>query len=111
MPAPPTRQQVQATFYGLVNMSANALARWLETDESLKVGFRRPGETESVGHAAGRHIVRILQSSPDDLDHEDIALMRKATGFIKRLRAQEPENTVTSRWRYALMNWGYDPLI
>ena len=36
--------------------------------------------------------------------------MRKAVGFIRRHRAQEPENMVTSRWRYSLMNWGHDPL-
>jgi hypothetical protein len=31
-------------------------------------------------------------------------------GFIRRHLAQRPENEVTSRWRYSLMNWGHDPL-
>ena len=30
--------------------------------------------------------------------------------FKRRHRAQAPENQVTSRWRYSLMNWGHDPL-
>ena len=36
--------------------------------------------------------------------------MRKVVGFVRRHTAREPVNTVTSRWRYALMNWGHDPL-
>ena len=36
--------------------------------------------------------------------------MRKVVGYVRRHRAQEPANIVTSRWRYALMNWGHDPL-
>jgi len=29
---------------------------------------------------------------------------------VARHKAQRPENIVTSRWRYSLMNWGHDPL-
>ena len=36
--------------------------------------------------------------------------MRRVVGFVRRHRAQEPANLVTSRWRYSLMNWGCDPL-
>ncbi len=34
------------------------------------------------------------------------------TGYVKRQLAQEPasEEIEDSRWRYSLMNWGYDPL-
>jgi hypothetical protein len=41
---------------------------------------------------------------------DDYVHMRKVIGFIKRHLAQRPENVVTSRWRYSLMNWGHDPL-
>jgi hypothetical protein len=36
--------------------------------------------------------------------------MRKVVGYVARHKAQRPENMVTSRWRYSLMNWGHDPL-
>jgi len=104
------RARVRADFAASVNMEAEELADWLETAESHSVGFRRPGESESVGHKAGRRIVGILGLSRFELEDEDYRLMRKAVGFIRRHRAQEPANMVTSRWRYALMNWGHDPL-
>ena len=40
---------------------------------------------------------------------EDYAHMRKVVGFVRRHKAQRPENIYTSRWRYSLMNWGHDP--
>ena len=43
-------------------------------------------------------------------DDADYAHMRQVVGFVRRHRAQEPANPVTSRWRYSLMNWGHDPL-
>lgn len=44
------------------------------------------------------------------MDEADYRLMRQAAGVICRHRAKQPANIVTSRWRYSLMNWGYDPL-
>jgi hypothetical protein len=102
--------RIYRAFGDAVNMDAAELEAWLETAESRRVGWTRPGESESVGHAAGRHIVRILRMPEAALGPEDYRLMRKAVGFIRRHRAQEPVNIVTSRWRYSLMNWGYDPL-
>ena len=102
--------RIYRSFRAAVNMEAAELEAWLDTAESRRVGFTRPGESESVGHAAGRHIVRILRTAEPAFGAEDYQLMRKAIGFIRRHRAQEPENIVTSRWRYSLMNWGFDPL-
>ena len=99
--------KIAADFAAAVNMDADALEAWLETPESRRVGFK-PDGGESVGHASGRRIVRILRSGP--AGDEDYAHMRKAVGFVRRHRAQEPVNMVTSRWRYSLMNWGHDPL-
>jgi hypothetical protein len=90
-------------------MSAGDLEDWLKTEDSRRVGFKRDGD-ESVGHASGRRIVGILRKRKAELGDEDYAHMRKTIGFIRRHRAQEPENIVTSRWRYSLMNWGHDPL-
>jgi hypothetical protein len=109
MPAP-DRQTIAAAFARAVNMKAAELETWLETDESRSVGFRREGAAESVGHASGRRIVAILRTPEPERTEEDWAHMRKVVGFVRRHRAQEPSNPVTSRWRYALMNWGCDPL-
>jgi hypothetical protein len=102
--------RIYRDFADAVNMEAAELEAWLETAESRRVGLTRPGTSESVGHAAGRHIVRILRTAEPGLEPEDYRLMRKTVGFIRRHRAQEPANIVISRWRYSLMNWAYDPL-
>jgi hypothetical protein len=102
--------RIYSAFGDAVNMDAAELEDWLTTAESQRVGFTRSGENEAVGHAAGRHIVRILRTAEPALAPEDFQLMRKAVGFIRRHRAQEPDNIATSRWRYSLMNWGFDPL-
>ncbi|MGZ2412222.1 uncharacterized protein DUF3140 [Sphingomonas sp. F9_3S_D5_B_2] len=101
--------QVRAAFHTCVNMSAPELQEWLDTDDSRRVGQKKTGN-ESIGHASGRHILAILGTPEAELSAEDIAHMRKVVGFIRRHRAQEPANIVTSRWRYSLMNWGHDPL-
>ena len=109
---PPDRDRVAADFAAAVNMDADELEAWLQTPESRKVGWKGSDGTarESVGHASGRRIVAILRAAASDRDDSDYAHMRKVVGYVRRHRAQEPANIVTSRWRYALMNWGHDPL-
>ncbi len=100
-------RRIAADFAAAVNMDADELEAWLETPESRAVGLK-PDGGESVGHASGRRIVRLLRSGPagdDDYRH-----MRKVVGFVRRHRAQERANMVSSRWRYSLMNWDHDPL-
>ncbi|MEA3049825.1 MAG: hypothetical protein QOG84_1661 [Sphingomonadales bacterium] len=103
------RDEIRARFGRAVNMSADDIETWLETPESRRVGQRK-GDSESIGQASGRQIVRILRTPEPRLTDADWAHMRKVAGFVARHRAQEPENIATSRWRYALMNWGFDPL-
>jgi hypothetical protein len=103
------KDKVRREFRAAVNMTAAELQHWLETDQSHRVGFRRAGDTESVGHASGRHILRVLGKDATDLTDEDYAHMRKVVGYVHRHKAQRPENIYTSRWRYSLMNWGHDP--
>ena len=90
-------------------MAPAELEAWLETPESQRVGFRRDGG-ESVGHASGRRIVTLLRSRKPTLGEDDYLHMRKVVGFVRRHRAQEPANMITSRWRYSLMNWGHNPI-
>ncbi|MBV9929384.1 MAG: DUF3140 domain-containing protein [Alphaproteobacteria bacterium] len=103
-------QAIARAFADAVNMTADEIDAWLETPESRKVGFRREGAAESVGHASGRRIAAILRTPEPERTAEDYAHMRKVVGFVRRHRAQEPANPVTSRWRWSLMNWGCDPL-
>ena len=104
------RKQIRLNFDEAVNMTAAEIEAWLKTPESKRVGFKKGGKGESVGHASGRRIVAILGSKAADLTDSDYAHMRKVVGYVKRHKAQEPANIATSRWRYSLMNWGHDPL-
>lgn len=99
-------------FHKVVNMDAAEIEKWLETEESRKVGIKRDGG-ESIGHASGRRIVGILRKEKAGLDGSDYAHMRKVVGFVRRHLAQGPHEEYripVSRWRYSLMNWGHDPL-
>jgi hypothetical protein len=105
--------RVWKDFGEAVNMAPAEIERWLETEESHKVGFKRDGG-ESVGHASGRRIVEILRTKKADLTGADYAHMRNVIGYVRRHLAQggphEEHRVPGSRWRYSLMNWGHDPL-
>jgi len=104
--------EVRRDFGDAVNMTAGELEKWLATDESQSVGQKSSGSGESTGHESGRRIVELLHTKKADLTEDDLAHMRKVTGYVKRHLAQEPthEDVESSRWRYSLMNWGHDPL-
>ena len=107
------RDDIRRRFEAAVNMAPAELEEWLESEESRKVGWKGPdgkGSGESVGHASGRRIVTILRKTKAALTDDDYTHMRKVAGYVARHAAQRPENVVTSRWRYSLMNWGHDPL-
>lgn len=103
------RDETVDAFAEAVNMTAGRLEKWLETDESKSVGQSDGGE--SVGHASGRRIVRLLHTNKADLTDDDLAHMRKVIGYVHRHLKQRPDGDVTdTRWRYSLMNWGHDPM-
>ena len=103
--------KVISDFAATVNMRADELEEWLTTPESREVGWKKGHcGSESVGHASGRRIVKLLRSGNARLAADDYAHMRKVVGFVRRHRAQQPANVISSRWRYSLMNWGHDPL-
>jgi len=104
------RDEIRRRFDEAVNMAPAELEEWLETEESRKVGWKADGRSESIGHASGRRIVGLLRMKKAALSDDDYAHMRKVVGYVARHKAQPPENAVTSRWRYSLMNWGHDPL-
>ena len=105
------RDKVRKDFDEAVNMAPGEIEKWLRTDESRQVGYKGADGSagESVGHASGRWIVKILRKRNADLTTDDYAHMRKVIGYVRRHSAQRPANVYTSRWRYSLMNWGHDP--
>ena len=104
--------EIRRAFEDAVNMTPSELERWLESEDSQAVGWKDGDGGESVGHESGRRIVAIKRTKRDDLTEDDLAHMRKVTGYVRRHLAQggPKEDAEHSRWRYSLMNWGHDPL-
>jgi hypothetical protein len=108
---PEELQRISLQFQEAVNLEAEELEAWLDTDESKAVGWRPGGSGESVGHASGRRIVGLLRPPAGGLSDDDYRHMRKVVGYVHRHLAQRPRGDVThTRWRYSLLNWGHDPL-
>ncbi|GAB4820876.1 hypothetical protein N2152v2_007922 [Parachlorella kessleri] len=109
-----SREQVVQEFHEAVNMTSDELLDYLQSDESQGVGMVREGESESVGHQSGKHIVDILQKGDEALDEDDLGHMQKVVSYVHRHMAQQhhlqKHSVEHSRWRYSLMNWGHDPL-
>ena len=104
------REETIADFKDAVNMTASALEKWLDSDDSKAVGQKKDGDDESTGHAMGRDIVQILRLRQADYTDDDLAKMAKVVGYVRRHSAQRPNGDVTETpWRYSLMNWGHDP--
>ncbi|MFE5735362.1 MULTISPECIES: DUF3140 domain-containing protein [unclassified Streptomyces] len=104
----PDRDEIVSAFDEAVNMTAAQMEKWLDTEESKNAGQSDGGE--SVGHASGRRIVELLRTRKADLDDDDLAHMRKVTGYVHRHVEQRPKGDVTdTKWRHSLMNWGHDP--
>ena len=105
--------EIYANFRDAVNMTPSTLEKYLESDDSKRVGWKGEdgdGAGESVGHESGRHIVEILRKKKSELSDEDFAHMKKVTGYVHRHLAQRPDGDISdTNWRYSLMNWGHDP--
>ena len=99
-------------FKQAVNMSAKAMAAWLDTPESKAVGFKSTEGSESVGHQSGKKIIVLLGKPQAEFTSDDIAHARKVVGYIHRHLAQRPAGDISeTHWRYSLMNWGHDPQV
>jgi hypothetical protein len=101
--------EVRTAFAQIVNMTPREIEQGHATDRSKSVG-QDSGDGVSVGVKAGQRTIQLLRTkrvpNADDIKH-----MRRVISFINRMRIQSPrKNREASRWRYALMNWGHDPL-
>ena len=107
------KTDIRKDFGEAVNMTPAALEKWLDCDDSKAVGWKGDdgkGAGESVGHASGRHILRITAKLAADLTKADYGHMKKVVGYVHRHLEQRPADPAESRWRYSLMNWGHDPM-
>ncbi len=107
------KADIRNDFAEVVNMSPSEIEKWLDSDDSKAVRWKGEdgkGSGESVGHASGRHIIRIEGKKVADLTDDDYDHMRKAVGYVHRHLKQRPADPAQSRWRYSLMNWGHDPM-
>ncbi len=102
------KKDIYDEFKELVNMSASAIKKWLDTDESKSVGQKKDGG-ESTGHKSGERIIEIKEKKKGDLTDDDYKHMQKVVGYIKRHSAQRPKEVEGSDWEYSLKNWGNDP--
>lgn len=108
------REETYQAFNEAVNMTPAELDRFLDTDDSKRVGWKGEdgkGSGESVGHKSGKRIVEIKRTKKADLSDDDYAHMNKVVGYVHRHLAQggPAEDKEGSDWRYSLMNWGHDP--
>jgi hypothetical protein len=105
------REQIWKDFREAANMAPAELEKWLETEDSKRVGQKSESGGESVGHKSGRRVIAIKRKRKADLTDADHAHMKKVVGYVARHREQRPKQDVKeSDWRYSLMNWGHDPL-
>ncbi len=106
--------ETYAAFKGATNMPAAQLEKWLDSDDSQRVGWKGDdgkGSGESVGHRSGQRIVEIKRKAKAELTDDDYAHMKKVVGYVARHSKQRPKGDVAETdWRYSLMNWGHDPL-
>jgi hypothetical protein len=86
--------KIRAKFASAVNMTADELEAWLATEDSRAVGWKGLDgrRLESIGHASGRRIVRILRTPASGLAPDDYLHMRKVVGFMatSRSAARQP---------------------
>lgn len=109
------RESIARDFAAAVNMAPAELEKFLDSDDSKRVGWKGEdgqGTGESVGHKSGRRIVELKRKKKAELTDDDYAHMRKVVGYVHRHMAQggPAADKEHSDWRYSLMNWGHDPM-
>lgn len=114
MPSKDDQAAIRADFKKAVNMTPAAIEKWLDTDDSKRVGWKGEdgkGSGESVGHHSGKRIVEIKRKKVADYTDDDYAHMKKVVSYVARHSKQRPKGDIRdTNWRYSLMNWGNDPL-
>ena len=94
------------------NMSVAELEEWLDTETSKNAG-KEMDNGETVGHSAGRSILKIKKKDKSDFTESNWDRINETIGIYhqKIHPSQKPKNDIeNSDWYYALKNWGHDAL-
>lgn len=103
------KQEKIEEFEEAVNMTAQEIKDWLETQESKSVG-QEDSDGNIKGRESGKHIIKILNKKKSDYTDEDYDRIKKVVSYVHRHLAQKPSGNIeSSNWRYSLKNWGHDP--
>lgn len=105
-----TKDQLYQEFRGYINMGAGELGKWLDTKEAKTAELELP-ESDISSRKAGERTIKILRKKPFELTKTNYDHMERAITFFEQKLAEQPEGDITElNWRYALKNWGHDPL-
>ena len=80
-------------------MAPKEIEDWLDTEHSRDVGYKGDDAPESVGHASGRRIVKILRTKKANLDADDAPICARSSAMCIGTRRRGRTNAPTSRSR------------
>ncbi len=106
------KKEIWEEFQEKQNMTASQLEDWLDTDKSKNAG-KEMDNGETVGHASGRSILKIIRKDKDELTQANWDKINETVGYYHQNlhESQKPSSDVeNSAWYYALKNWGHDAL-
>ncbi|NHF61268.1 DUF3140 domain-containing protein [Flavobacteriaceae bacterium TP-CH-4] len=106
------KEEIWREFQEKQNMSNAELEEWLETETSKNAG-KEMENGETIGHRAGRSILKIKQKKKSELTESNWDRINETVGVYhqKINPSQKPnDNIENSNWYYSLKNWGHDAL-
>lgn len=115
------QQEQYKTWKKLINMSANEIQKFLDSDEGKEAGLSRK-ESATAGASGGkiksgrdsaRAIIRMLGKKVEDWDSNDWEWSGRQVGFISRMKSNPgplyDEKGRKTRKLLSLLVWGHDP--
>lgn len=114
-------KQIYRKWKKLINMSANEIQKFLDSDNGKKAGLSRKeaktagasGNKITSGRDSARAIIRMLKKGFDNWDSNDFRLANKHISFISRMRAVKgplyDDKGRKTRKLLSLLVWGHDP--
>ena len=106
------KEEIWEEFQEKQNMSTSELEEWLDTEDSKNAG-REMDSGETVGHNAGRQLVKIKKKDKSNFTEANWDKINETVGIYhqKLHPSQKPNGEVEgSAWHKALKNWGHDAL-
>ena len=109
------RDEDYRTWKKLINMSANEIQSFLDSEEGKKAGLSRSEAKGPIkrGRDSGRAIIRMLNTPKDKWTENDWKWANRQISFISRMKgAKGPlrdEKGNRTRKTTSLMIWGHNP--